>query len=139
MTSKLKCPVCNHKLYQTASEPATYCCLYKDCQSDFKFAGSKELWQALIQAKQDLEQYERKDNLQQQLNANNNQIQENYKQIVQIDEQIIENLEKDLQTAVQALKNMSLGNVPSLPDDETLANAMCNYARDTLKQIEHKE
>ena len=55
MTSKLKCPVCNHKLYQTASEPATYCCLYKDCQSDFKFAGSKELWQALIQAKQDLE------------------------------------------------------------------------------------
>ena len=55
MTSKLKCPVCQHKLYQTASEPATYCCLYKDCQSDFKFAGSKELWQALIQAKQDLE------------------------------------------------------------------------------------
>ena len=55
MTSKLKCPVCNHKLYQTASEPATYCCLYKDCQSDFKFAGSKELWQALIQARQDLE------------------------------------------------------------------------------------
>lgn len=54
MTSELKCPVCNHKLYQTASEPATYCCLYKDCQSDFKFAGSKELWQALIQAKQDL-------------------------------------------------------------------------------------
>ena len=55
MTSELKCPVCNHDLFQTASEPATYCCLYKDCQSDFKFAGSKELWQALIQAKQDLE------------------------------------------------------------------------------------
>lgn len=54
MTSKLKCPVCDHKLYQTASEPATYCCLYKDCQSNFKFAGSKELWQALTQAKQDL-------------------------------------------------------------------------------------
>ena len=54
MTSKLKCPVCNHELYQTASEPATYCCLNKDCPSDFKFAGSKELWQALIQAKQDL-------------------------------------------------------------------------------------
>lgn len=51
MTSKLKCPVCNHKLYQTASEPATYCCLYKDCQSDFKFAGSKELWQTLIHIK----------------------------------------------------------------------------------------
>ena len=55
MTSKLKCPVCNHELYQTASETATYCCLYKDCPSDFKFAGSKEIWQALIQAKQDLE------------------------------------------------------------------------------------
>lgn len=54
MTSKLKCPVCQHKLYQTASEPATYCCLYKDCPSDFKFAGSKEIWQALIQAKRDL-------------------------------------------------------------------------------------
>ena len=46
---------------------------------------------------------------------------------------------QDLEIARNALKNMSLGNVPSLPDDETLANAMCNYARDTLKQIEHKE
>lgn len=55
MTSKLKCPVCNHELYQTASECLTYCCLNKDCPSDFKFAGSKEIWQALIQAKQDLE------------------------------------------------------------------------------------
>ena len=55
MTSKLKCPVCNHELYQAASECLTYCCLNKDCPSDFKFAGSKEIWQALIQAKQDLE------------------------------------------------------------------------------------
>ena len=55
MTSKLKCPVCNHKLYQTASEPATYCCLNKDCTSDFKFAGSKELWQALIQSQKKLD------------------------------------------------------------------------------------
>lgn len=54
MTSKLKCPVCNHELYQTASECLTYCCLNKDCPSDFKFAGSKEIWQALIQAKRDL-------------------------------------------------------------------------------------
>lgn len=46
---------------------------------------------------------------------------------------------KALEIARKALKNMSLGNVPTLPDDETLANAMCNYARDTLKQIEHKE
>lgn len=51
---------------------------------------------------------------------------------------VIQKLE-DLKIARKALKNMSLGNVPSLPDDETLANAMCNYARDTLKQIEHKE
>lgn len=48
-------------------------------------------------------------------------------------------LEKKFEIATKALKNMSVGNVPSLPDDETLANAMCNYARDTLKQIEHKE
>lgn len=59
MTSKLKCPVCNHELYQTASECLTYCCLNKDCPSDFKFAGSKEIWNALIQAKQDLEQSEK--------------------------------------------------------------------------------
>lgn len=59
MTSKLKCPVCNHELYQTASECLTYCCLNKDCPSDFKLAGSKEIWQALIQAKQDLEQSEK--------------------------------------------------------------------------------
>lgn len=42
---------------------------------------------------------------------------------------------KALDVAVDALKKLSLGNVPSLPDDETLALAMCNYARDTLEQI----
>lgn len=52
---------------------------------------------------------------------------------------IVIQAKQDLEIARQALKNMSLGNVPSLPDDETLANAMCNYARDTLEQIEHKE
>ena len=40
-----------------------------------------------------------------------------------------------LNVAVDALKKLSLGNVPSLPDDETLALAMCNYARDALEQI----
>lgn len=46
---------------------------------------------------------------------------------------------KKLDTCVNVLKKLSLGNVPSLPDDETLALAMCNYARDTLKQIKDKE
>lgn len=45
---------------------------------------------------------------------------------------------QDLKIARKALDKMRVGNVPRLPD-ETLANAMCNYARDTLKQIEHKE
>ena len=46
---------------------------------------------------------------------------------------------KKLDMCVNALKKLSLGNIPSLPDDETLALAMCNYARDTLKQIKDKE
>ena len=46
---------------------------------------------------------------------------------------------KKLDIAVDALKKLSLGNIPSLPDDETLSLAMCNYARDTLKQIKDKE
>lgn len=46
---------------------------------------------------------------------------------------------KKLDIVVSALKKLSLGNIPSLPDDETLALAMCNYARDTLEQINGKE
>ena len=50
MTNKLKCPVCDKELYQTVSNPKIYCCQNKDCPSDFTFAGSKELWNALIKA-----------------------------------------------------------------------------------------
>ena len=53
MTSKLKCPVCNHDLFQTA-EPLQYCCMNKDCPSGFTLAGTPQLWTALTQAKQDL-------------------------------------------------------------------------------------
>lgn len=58
-----------------------------------------------------------------------------------VDDLIKENerTRKALDVAIDALKELSLGNVPSLPDDETLANAMCNYARDTLEQINQKE
>lgn len=53
--------------------------------------------------------------------------------------QVLIDTKKKLDVAVDALKRLSLGNIPSLPDDETLALAMCNYARDTLKQIKDKE
>ena len=46
---------------------------------------------------------------------------------------------KKLDICKSALEKISLGNIPSLPDDETLALAMCNYARDTLEQIKDKE
>ncbi|MBO5714296.1 MAG: hypothetical protein J6R83_02610 [Clostridia bacterium] len=47
----------------------------------------------------------------------------------------LERTRKALDVAVDALKKLSLGNIPSLPDDETMSLAMCNYARDTLEQI----
>lgn len=55
MTSKLKCPVCQQDLFQTA-EPLQYCCMNKDCPSGFTLAGTPQLWQALIQSQQDLEE-----------------------------------------------------------------------------------
>lgn len=45
---------------------------------------------------------------------------------------------QDLEIAREALKNISLCNLSSLPDYETIVNAMCNYAKNALKQIEHK-
>lgn len=137
MTSKLKCPFCQKGLsrgYNHDRDTVIYHC--NNCY----FQGDGIIWQALIQAKQDLEQYEHKDNLQQQLNANNNQIQENYKQIVEIDERIIENLEKDLQTAVQALKDIQTAQGRHWGATDTDIKNDCKYcARKALELIEHKE
>ncbi len=54
-------------------------------------------------------------------------------------EQTLIDTKKKLDICTGALKKISLGNIPSLPDDETMALAMCNYARDTLEQIKDKE
>jgi hypothetical protein len=138
MTSKMKCPFCGVELDKDIS--GEFGCPNEKCKKSMFLIGTEEMWQALIQAKQDLEQYEHKDNLQQQLNANNNQIQENYKQIVEIDEQIIENLEKDLQTAVQALKDIQTAQGRHWGATDTDIKNDCKYcARKALEQIEHKE
>lgn len=61
MTSKLKCPFCGEELYDNravsavASRIDIYLCVNSKCGESDKLIGTKELWQALIQAKQDLE------------------------------------------------------------------------------------
>lgn len=136
MTSKLKCPFCGEELDKDISGELG--CPNDKCKESMFLISTEELWQALIQAKQDLKQYEHKDNLQQQLNANNNQIQENYKQIVEIDERIIENLEKDLQIARQALEDIVKEHF-SFADWVFKAVTMKGIADKALEQIEHKE
>lgn len=65
MTSKLKCPFCGEELYDNravsavASRIDIYLCVNSKCGESDKLIGTKELWQALIQAKQDLEQSEK--------------------------------------------------------------------------------
>ena len=54
MTSKLKCPYCLSDLESTTGG-WEYGCTNTECQSAGTLCGTKELWQALIQAKQDLE------------------------------------------------------------------------------------
>lgn len=54
MTSKLKCPYCSAYLESTTGG-WEYGCTNTECQSAGTLCGTKELWQALIQAKQDLE------------------------------------------------------------------------------------
>lgn len=138
MTSKLKCPFCGAELDKDIS--GEFGCPNEKCKKSMFLIGTEEMWQALIQAKQDLEQYKHKDNLQQQLNANNNQIQENYKQIVEIDGRIIENLEKDLQTAVQALEEIrdETGEDRAGFSYVVLATNMKETAEKALEQIEHR-
>lgn len=52
MTSKLKCPFCQTELEYDWGYDGDYSC--RKCGRN-KMFGSEELWQALIQAKQDLE------------------------------------------------------------------------------------
>lgn len=54
MTSKLKCPFCSADLESTTGG-WEYGCTNTECQSAGTLCGTIELWQALIQAKQDLE------------------------------------------------------------------------------------
>ena len=149
MTSELKCPFCQQELHK---DPDGYYSCYTDNCSVMSAggngaSGTESLWQALTQAKQDLEQYKHKDNLQQQLNANNNQIQENYKQIVEIDGRIIESLEKDLEIARKALEKLNCEydncRVEEFEgadiDWEWWAMAAKNVVENALEQIEHKE
>ena len=96
MTSKLKCPFCGEEIKIAGERTTIMSCFNGECCGSGLY-GEEAMWQALIQAKQDLE------------------------------------------IAREALKNISLGNLSSLPDDETISNAMCNYARDAIKRIEHKE
>lgn len=153
MTSKLKCPVCNHELYQTASEPATYCCLNKDCPSDFKFAGSKEIWQALIQAKQDLDFFkEEQDRSATALIERTKELDKCQKDLKESQQATLENaqtvleIHKDLEIARKALEEikkvcdgcrwcgLNLYD-PTAYDGRRIAET----THKALKQIEHKE
>ena len=55
MTSKLKCPFCGEKLVRHwgMKSPAIYCCDNQKCKRGG--VGTEQSWQALTQAKQDLE------------------------------------------------------------------------------------
>lgn len=53
MTNNLKCPFCQQELYQDYTG-VMYCC-NEDCEQSADWYGSPILWQALAQAKQDLE------------------------------------------------------------------------------------
>ena len=54
MTSKLKCPFCQQELRNCCAGDIYTCSKPDSCPHEQCY-GSKELWQALIQAKQDLE------------------------------------------------------------------------------------
>ena len=67
MTSKLKCPFCGKKLWYDEQD-GIYRCMKSACVMDYEGA-TEQLWQALTQAKQDLEvarkalkEYANKDN-----------------------------------------------------------------------------
>lgn len=56
MTSKLKCPFCGDNLrLREDCIWGLFACSHPTCEKSANMRGTKELWQALIQAKQDLE------------------------------------------------------------------------------------
>lgn len=55
MTSKLKCPYCSEDLESTTGG-WEYGCTNVNCLSAGTLCGTEELWQALIQSQQDLEE-----------------------------------------------------------------------------------
>lgn len=130
MTSKLRCPFCKEEII---SDLCLMCDkidkgytngrqIYK-CNKCSLF-GNKELWQALIQSQQDLE--------------------ESQQATLQNAQTVLE-IHKDLKIARKALKEISYHyqdklDKPTAPAKWfTVATEMCDYADEALKQIEHKE
>ena len=133
MTSKLKCPVCgkdlipmtlssndNGTLYSSVAFPI------KDCICNT--SASKKIWQALIQAKQDLEiakadieDYKKHNALWEQIRNNT----------------ILE-LERKLEIATKALKDITKEH-SAFADWVFKAVTMKGIAEKALEQIEHKE
>lgn len=121
MTSKLKCPFCQQELRQDYTG-VMYCC-NEDCEQSADWYGSQILWQALIQAKQDLE--------------NAKADIEDYKKDKALWEQIRNNtileLERKLKTARNALKDARI-----FANTHCIATAVKTIDK-ALEQIQQKE
>lgn len=138
MTSELKCPFCQQELREIYFNGVGvgYICPNPNCKKAEKIKGNVEFWQALIQAKQDLETA--KADI------------EDYKKYKALWGQIRNNtileLERKLEIATKALKGTKKvcdgcrwcdSNLydPTPNDGRRIAETTNN----TLEQIEHKE
>ena len=145
MTSKFKCPFCGEELEDAGIHSAElyFCCTncyMKQKEKDDNYTASPRIWQALIQAKQDLEFFK------EEQNRSATALIERTKEL--------DECQKDLEIARKVLKEIdttrcipqqtlvSLGKF-SKTTRFNAGNIICvatpDYIHNTLKQIEHKE
>ena len=134
MTSKLKCPFCGVELDEDTL--GDFCCINPECKESICFSGSKLLWQALIQTKEELK------DCQHNYSVKTEQHERGYAYSIKT----IRDLESKLEIARKALESISgvRGNIEDYYGGvsihyQQMVLHMDEIATNALEQIEHKE
>lgn len=123
MTSKLKCPFCGEELDEDTL--GDFSCINSECKESICFSGSKLLWQALIQTKEELK------DCQHNYSVKSEQHERGYTYATKT----IKDLESKLEIARKALEEIR----KEMDNDYMPDFAVISEALKALEQIEHKE
>lgn len=145
MTSKFKCPFCQQELREIYFNGVGvgYICPNPNCKKAEKLKGNVEFWQALIQAKQDLDFFIKEQvRTQTALIERTKELDKCQKDLEESQQATLENaqtvleIHKDLDIATKALD--WIGN-NRLAENPVRVEQLRRHARNALEQINRKE